>query len=146
MSNSSDAKREQFQVGWSDGKEFVGKPQDIYVPPGQSRVVALNAPPLGAIAERVLLRGDEEAFDNSLALIPPEAARVSVLYLGGEAATDTAEPLYFLSAPSRPRAGKSSKSSHARRPPSSSPPMPRPRSSSSPTPCPTNAPRPSAAC
>lgn len=96
MSNSSDAKREQFQVGWSDGKEFVGKPQDIYVPPGQSRVVALNAPPLGAIAERVLLRGDEEAFDNSLALIPPEAARVSVLYLGGEAATDTAEPLYFL--------------------------------------------------
>ena len=96
VSNSSDAKREQFQVGWSDGKEFVGKPQDIYVPPGQSRVVALNAPPLGAIAERVLLRGDEESFDNSLALIPPEAARVSVLYLGGEAATDTAEPLYFL--------------------------------------------------
>lgn len=96
VSNSSDAKREQFQVGWSDGKEFVGKPQDIYVPPGQSRVVALTAPPLGAVAERVLLRGDDEAFDNSLALIPPEAARINVLYLGGESATDTAEPLYFL--------------------------------------------------
>ena len=96
VSNSADAKREQFQVGWSDGKEFVGKPQDIYVPPGQSRVVALNAPPLGAVAERVLLRGDDEPFDNSLALIPPEAARVGVLYLGGETATDTTEPLYFL--------------------------------------------------
>ncbi|MFA6544019.1 MAG: BatA domain-containing protein [Limisphaerales bacterium] len=96
VSNSSDARREQFQVGWSDGREFVGRPQDVYVPPGQTRVVALNAPPMGAVAERVLLRGDDESFDNSLALIPPEAARVSVLYFGGEPATDTAGPLYFL--------------------------------------------------
>jgi hypothetical protein len=96
VSNSTDAKREQFQVGWWDGKEFVGKPQDLYVPPGQGRVVALTAPPMGAVAERVLLRGDDEPFDNAIALIPPEAARVGVLYLGGESATDTAEPLYFL--------------------------------------------------
>jgi len=96
VSNSADAKREQFQIGWSDGKDFVGKPQDIYVPPGQSRVVALTAPPLGTVAERVLLRGDDEPFDNSLALIPPEAARIGVLYLGSESVTDTTEPLYFL--------------------------------------------------
>ncbi len=96
VSNSSDAKHEQFQVGWSDGKDFIGKPQDVYVPPGQTRVVSLNAPPMGTTAERVLLRGDDDAFDNVLALIPPDAARVSVLYLGGEAATDATEPLYFL--------------------------------------------------
>ncbi|NBV24074.1 MAG: VWA domain-containing protein [Proteobacteria bacterium] len=96
VSNSTDAKREQFQVGWSDGKEFVGKPQDVYVPPGQTRVVALSSPPLGSNPERVLLRGDDDPFDNTLALIPPEAARVSVLYLGGEVPSNTAEPLYFL--------------------------------------------------
>lgn len=96
VSNSTDAKREQFQVGWSDGREFVGKPQDIYVPPGQTRVVALGPPPLGTAPERVLLRGDDDPFDNTIALIPPEAARVSVLYLGSEQASDTAEPLYFL--------------------------------------------------
>ena len=96
VSNSTDAKREQFQVGWSDGREFVGKPQDVYVPPGQTRVVALGPPPLGTAPERVLLRGDDDPFDNTIALIPPEAARVSVLYLGSEQALDTAEPLYFL--------------------------------------------------
>ncbi|NDD39735.1 MAG: VWA domain-containing protein, partial [Verrucomicrobia bacterium] len=71
VSNSTDAKREQFQVGWSDGREFVGKPQDVYVPPGQTRVVALGPPPLGTAPERVLLRGDDDPFDNTIALIPP---------------------------------------------------------------------------
>ena len=48
VSNSADAKREQFKVGWlrSDGNGFLGAPTDIYVPPGQSRIVSLPPPPL----------------------------------------------------------------------------------------------------
>ena len=66
------------------------------MPPGQSRVVALTAPPVGASADRITLRGDDEPFDNTVYLIPPEAARVSVLYFGSEPEADTTQPLYFL--------------------------------------------------
>ena len=98
VSNSTDAKRELFQVGWqlTDGKDFLGKPQDVYVPPGQSRVVALTPPPVSVQADRITLRGDDEPFDNNIYLIPPEAARINVLYLGAESASDTTKPLYFL--------------------------------------------------
>ncbi len=98
VSNSSDSKREQFQVGWArpDGKGFLGTPLDVYVPPGQGRVVALSAPPAGVSVDRIVLQGDDEDFDNTVFVILPEAARVNVLYLGGEAAADTKQPLYFV--------------------------------------------------
>jgi hypothetical protein len=97
VSNEPDSKREQFQLGWArEGGGFVSNTVDLYVPPGQSRVVALPAPGAASGADRVVLRGDEEAFDNTVFILPPEPARVSVLYLGNEAETDTRQPLYFL--------------------------------------------------
>jgi hypothetical protein len=101
VSNAPDATKEQLQVGWAaeDGS-FLGAPQDVYVPPGQSRVVALPVPAAGTNAvelpNRVVLRGDDEPFDNVAFVIPPSPATLRVLYLGADAAGDSRQPLFFL--------------------------------------------------
>ena len=98
VSNAADAKREQFQVGWvrAEAPAFVGAAVDVYVPPGQSRVVAVPAPTNAPGLNQIVLRGDDEPFDNTVFVIPSEAARVNVLYLGADAAEDTHQPLFFL--------------------------------------------------
>ena len=98
VANSSDAKREQFQVGWAaaDGSGFAAAPTDVYVPPGQGRIVTLIAPTNVSELNRILLRGDDEPFDNSVYVHPPEPAGLNVLYLGRDAPTDTRQPLFFL--------------------------------------------------
>jgi hypothetical protein len=96
VSNGADAKREQFKVGWAaaDGRSFAETPLEVYVPPGQSRVISL--PVAGTSVNRCLLQGDDEDFDNTVFVIPPETQRLQVLYLGDEAESDSKRPLYFL--------------------------------------------------
>lgn len=98
VSNAAEAKREQFQVGWTrpETAGFVGAAVDVYVPPGQSRVVAVPAPTNAPGMSQIVLRGDDEPFDNTVFVLPPEAAHVSVLYLGADKADDMHQPLFFL--------------------------------------------------
>lgn len=98
VTNAPEAKREQFKVGWATGTgattTFVGNPIDAYVPPGQSRV--FNVPlAKGATAEQIILRGDDEDFDNSVNVIPPVQQKAQILWIGGEAEQDTRQPLFF---------------------------------------------------
>jgi hypothetical protein len=98
VSNSADAPREQFNVGWGNpsGSTFVDKPATVYVPPGQSRIVQLPLTTNVTGANRVLLQGDEQDFDNSQYILPLRASQVDVLYLGVDTALDPKAPLYFL--------------------------------------------------
>ena len=97
VSNESGSKREQFQVGWAkaDGS-FITNATDVYVPAGQSRVWTLPTPEKNSGADRIVLRGDEESFDNTVFNLPPEAARLTVLYVGSGSATNSRTPLYFV--------------------------------------------------
>jgi len=97
VTNSADSKKEQFSVTWATGETAtpVGTPQDVYVPPGQSRTVSLPAPTNGA-PDRVLLRGDDEPFDNTVFVFPPEPVRLPIVYLGEDTREDAKEPLFFL--------------------------------------------------
>ncbi len=98
ISNTGLSQREQFQLGWlsADGKSFVGKPDDVYVPPGQSRV--LNAPkaPAGQALDVLALRGDDEDFDNSVYVVTPEPAEVNVSFLGRDDGADSTQMLFYL--------------------------------------------------
>lgn len=98
ISNSPDATKDRFQVGWVQpkGTDFAGKPIEVYVPAGQSRVVAVPTPSGFEGLNRIQLRGDATEFDNSIAVIPPEVARSRILYLGNESEAETRQPLYFL--------------------------------------------------
>ena len=98
VSNSAGSRKEQFRVAWAQGTvgALLGQAAEVYVPAGRSRVVTLPAPPVGTAPDRVLLQGDDEDFDNTVFVLPPEPIQSTVLYLGGEKPTDSHEPLYFL--------------------------------------------------
>ena len=94
VSNSSDAEREQFQIGWSGvaGASTL----DAYVPPGQSRIVPAPNLPTNAVGERIVLNGDDNDFDNSVYLVRPQAEEINLIYLGDEAENDPKQSLYFV--------------------------------------------------
>src|SRR5882724_5294367 len=96
VGNAADFKLEQFEVGWaqSDGV-FTGQPTAVYVPPGQSRVVAVPMPSNSAV-DRIRLVGDEEEFDNTVFVIPPEPERLTVGYFGEDSTENARQPLYYL--------------------------------------------------
>ncbi len=98
VSNAADSTREQFQIAWRrpDGKAAGVAPLDVYVPPGQSRMVAMAFPQTAAAADRVVLTGDDAEFDNTVFVVPPPTNRLSVLYLGADPETESRLPLYFL--------------------------------------------------
>lgn len=96
--NSTDARREQFQVGWSapDQRGFIGTPVDAYVPPGQSRVFSAPKPPANAAASRLTLTGDEEEFDNTAHVVAARPETIKVLYIGDDDPRDSQQLLYYL--------------------------------------------------
>ena len=95
VSNSADAATESFQLGWqAAGGGFDGPAQDVYVPPGQSRIVTVAWPSSGPKPGRVMLRGDAEDFDNVVAVTPPPSVTVSVIHSG--AGAEPHGPLFFL--------------------------------------------------
>ena len=103
VTNAAESKREQFKVGWTRpvagagvAAEFVGPPLDAYVPPGQSRVFSVPVPAGATGLAEISLRGDDEAFDNTVHFIPPVQQRSTILWLGADVAEDARQPLFFL--------------------------------------------------
>jgi Aerotolerance regulator N-terminal/von Willebrand factor type A domain len=94
VSNSADATREQFQLRWADAPG--AKPLDVYVPPGQSRVMPAPALPPNTVAERLVLTGDDDDFDNTVYVLQPQPEHVNVLFAGDESENDAAQPFYYL--------------------------------------------------
>jgi hypothetical protein len=47
-------------------------------------------------SDRIRLQGDDEDFDNTVFILPPETGRLSVLYFGPDSGNDSKRPLYFL--------------------------------------------------
>lgn len=105
VTNSADATREKFKLGWTAPRPaspgatapaWIGTPIDAYVPPGQSRVFAVPVPKGGAAPEVLALEGDEEVFDNTVHVIPSAQQRATVLWIGADVAEDARQPLFFL--------------------------------------------------
>lgn len=98
ISNTTLSQRDQFQLGWlgGDRKSFVGKPDEVYVPPGQSRVVSAPQAPAGQAPETLALRGDDEEFDNTVYVVTPEPAEVNVPFLGQDDPADSTRMLFYL--------------------------------------------------
>ena len=94
VSNSADAKREQFQIRWAG--ITGGDSLDAYVSPGQSRIVPAPKLPTNSIAEKIVLSGDDDEFDNTAYVVQPVAEEINVLFLGDDAEGDPAQLLYYL--------------------------------------------------
>lgn len=98
IANSSEAKSEQFQLGWARPGEttFSAPPVDAYVPPGQSRVFTAPKPPGGQAPELLRLAGDQEDFDNVIHYLAPRAEQIKVIYVGNDDPGDSQRLLYYL--------------------------------------------------
>jgi hypothetical protein len=94
VTNSEDARQEQFQLRW-DGTPLQAA-LAIHVPAGQSRVVLSSARPEGSAGERLVLSGDEHPFDNAAYVVPPLPEEVQVWYLGPPTEGDPTQSLYYL--------------------------------------------------
>jgi hypothetical protein len=98
VSNEADSTREQLSLAWAnkDGPLAKSDPVQVYVPPGQNRIVRVAWPAKGEAADRLVLAGDGHDFDNTLYLIPPGQEQLRLLFVGDDAPDDTKGLLYFL--------------------------------------------------
>ena len=98
VNNASSSRREQFQVGWTKAGEtsFAGKPVDIYVPPGQSRVASIPVLENNRNLETLRLTGDDEDFDNVAYHVPPKPEQIRLLFLGDDNPSDHTQSLFYI--------------------------------------------------
>ena len=95
--NNPGSTREKFELIWSDEKGVAaGKPIDVYVPPGESRVVRVPRPPASLPSPALRLRGDTQGFDNTLYFADERRGAVNVVYIGTDRGDDPNGLLYYL--------------------------------------------------
>jgi hypothetical protein len=98
VQNDRSSRREKFELTWVDdqGKEAADPPVDVYVPPGESRVVVVPRPKGSGLYRLLRLRGDERAFDNTIYFADERRDEKTVLYIGTDRADDSTGLLYYL--------------------------------------------------
>ena len=95
--NARDSEHEHFQLGWQfDDDSQPTSTREAYVPPGESRIVRMPWPDATDGNPRLVLQGDQHAFDNVVFLARPEREQVTVVYYGSDAATDSRGAQYYL--------------------------------------------------
>jgi hypothetical protein len=98
--NAADSNLDQFFIRWSGGRETASSGNDdrmaAHVPAGQSRVLRLPRSSENLRADRLLLEGDEEPFDNTFYVVPPRQQAIEVVYVGSEEADDAKGLRYYL--------------------------------------------------
>jgi aerotolerance regulator-like protein/VWA domain-containing protein len=96
--NDQSSRREKFELIWVDehGKESADPPVEVYVPPGESRVVRVPRPKGSGLYRSLRLRGDERGYDNTIYFADERREEKTVVYIGTDRADDPAGLLYYL--------------------------------------------------
>jgi hypothetical protein len=96
--NAADSKHDQFFLSWQDQQRPASAASEVavYVPPGQSRVMKLPRPANQLFADRIVLRGDDQDFDNTYYVVPPRQQTITLAYFGSDAADDPQGCQYYL--------------------------------------------------
>jgi Aerotolerance regulator N-terminal/von Willebrand factor type A domain len=96
--NDQSSRREKFELVWVDerDKEAADPPVEVYVPPGESRVVRVPRPQGPGLYRLLRLRGDERGYDNTVYFAEERRDEKTVVYIGADRADDSAGLLYYL--------------------------------------------------
>jgi hypothetical protein len=101
--NDPTSRREKFVLHWVDEKgNEAGESTDVYVPPGESRVVRVPRPDQAAGQPAIpahpalQLEGDTYGFDNKLYFVDERRQESIISYIGPDRADDPAGLLYYL--------------------------------------------------
>lgn len=99
LTAAPDTATDRLELGWAGTNAadttFLTPPVEVRMVPGSQHVESLPLPQQIS-AERIVLRGDAEDFDNTVHLIPPAPLKSGLLFVGDESPTDPKLPLYFL--------------------------------------------------
>jgi Mg-chelatase subunit ChlD len=99
ITNAADSTVERFQLEWrKDGAagEAHVSPVEVYCPPGQSRVVPVAMPEALKLPARLVLRGDDHEFDNTVVVDQPTSEPVHALLYSDELEDDPAGLRFYL--------------------------------------------------
>src|SRR6185369_16157276 len=98
VSNEPTSTAEQFSLAWANGRGPIAsiEPQNVYVAPGRSQIVRIIPPPPEQHADRLILRGDDVDFDNTLYIAATQVERLRVVYLGDDSPGDAQSLSYYL--------------------------------------------------
>lgn len=96
VTNDLASKGQQFTLHWGDSSTEDPALLTVLVPPGQGRVVALPNPATPELGRSVILRGDDQPFDNVLWLPRRTPRPCQVLFVGNDAANDPAGQRFYL--------------------------------------------------
>ncbi|MEZ6116702.1 MAG: VWA domain-containing protein [Pirellulaceae bacterium] len=93
VSNAANSVASDFTIVWVDskGKQAEDREYSVHVPPGQSRVIMVDA---HDTAECLQLLGDDVLFDNQLFVAAQEPVDRRLLFVGSDA--DQAESLWYF--------------------------------------------------
>jgi len=105
VSNSADATRTDFTLGWTGDAQTDGTASEgddlklsaefpVQVPPGQSRVIRMPAPGPGITT--LLLRGDRQEFDNRHYVVTVEPQPARLIHLGSIVGEPRDNLLFYL--------------------------------------------------
>ncbi len=95
VTNAPEAAAEQFQLRWAD-EPASSRTVDVYVPAGRSAVVKVVTPRDPSTANRLVLTGDDHAFDNTLYIAPRLQQQINILYIGNDEPNDPRGMLYYV--------------------------------------------------
>lgn len=104
--NDASSKVEKFTVVWVNEKGAeAGKPTEVYVPPGESRVVHVPEPADLSPRRSLRLKGDSFDFDNTVYFADEPRDVSTVLYVGADEPNDPMGLRYYLdrAVPNTPR-------------------------------------------
>ena len=93
VTNSADSVKEQLSLRW-DTRESPELP--VYVPPGQSRILVPPKLPAGVSASSLILKGDDQDFDNRVYVAETLSETRLVVYCGPETTNDTEGARFYL--------------------------------------------------
>jgi hypothetical protein len=95
--NDPGSRREKFALQWTADKgSAIGDPIEVYVPPGESRVVRVPRPAGTAVPTSLVLKGDTAAFDNTLYVADEKKEEATVLFVGDDRPDDPDGLLYYV--------------------------------------------------
>lgn len=103
VANSGESNGSQFEVDWSysDSGTGTGRSEqtqgwDVNIPPGQQRVVKVDAPDAERRLTGIRLVGDDHDFDNTYYVAFPPRREIRVAFWGTEPADETEGLFYYL--------------------------------------------------
>lgn len=97
VSSASDSTKELFDISWINDRDHnLHEPEQVYLPPGQSRVTRLPSLTNNVTAQRIRLSGDDEPFDNTIFVVPAEPQEVRILSISDGLDSDVRSLSFFL--------------------------------------------------